>query len=357
MVRCGGDVQAYVAKLREQNPGLSDDELAWRIVTRKAFKNGLVGFFTSLPGLPALPVTVPTDVVASWQIQVTTVLAVATVYGHTPETTDLRTDIYLVLAGDAAVQALKQFGVKASRILTQRAVSKYVTREMMQQIWRVLGRKIITKAGEKSLTSFTKMVPVVGGVVGYMCDWAATRTIGLQAIRYYGGSPPERREPKRAKAVLIEPRHKSLPARRGRGAVHLVSCVSRKRSGRHPAEDLYDSAWFRKARGYVEGVGGPWFVLSAKHGLVRPDETIEPYDETLSRMSALERRRWAATVMEELADHLNQGDRVVLLAGAKYRQHLVGPLQELGAKVDVPMEGLGIGEQLQWLDRHTRKRR
>ena len=36
--------------------------------------------------------------------------------------------------------------------------------------------------------------------------------------------------------------------------------------------------WFYKARTYVERTGRPWFVLSAKYGLVHPDEVIAPYD-------------------------------------------------------------------------------
>ena len=87
--------------------------------------------------------------------------------------------------------------------------------------------------------------------------------------------------------------------------VYLVSCVSQKRATPSPAKDLYTSPLFRKARAYVERTGGPWFVLSAKYGLVHPDEVIEPYDLTLNTMGVADRRRWAGMVLTQLEPHLD----------------------------------------------------
>ncbi len=84
------DVARYVGELREQNPGISSDDLAKKITRRKSFKNGLVGAATGVPGVLALPVTVPADLVASWKIQIHMALCVAYVYGHTHRTTDLK---------------------------------------------------------------------------------------------------------------------------------------------------------------------------------------------------------------------------------------------------------------------------
>jgi hypothetical protein len=47
---------------------------------------------------------------------------------------------------------------------------------------------------------------------------------------------------------------------------------------------LFLSEWFRRAREYVEALGGPWFILSAKYGLVSPDE--------LAVVSELLRKSW-----------------------------------------------------------------
>lgn len=178
-------IASYVDKLREQNIGITNDELANKIVSRKAVKNGLVGAVAGIPGLLALPVTVPTDLIATWKIQASMAVSIAYVYGHTSETTDLKTDIYLILAGDAAKEALKRIGIQISKEVTKKAIDKYITREIMKKIWKVVGQKIITKAGQKSLTSFMKMVPLVGAPVGYGFDWFATKAVGKTAIIYY----------------------------------------------------------------------------------------------------------------------------------------------------------------------------
>lgn len=178
---------SYVGQLRRQNPGIGDDALAHKIVRRKAHKNGLVGAITGVPGWTLLPVTMPADMLASSKLQINMAMCVAFAYGHTHRSIDLKTDVSLILAGDAGKEVLKRFGIEAGTILTRRAINKYITREVMQVIWRVLSRKIITKAGEKSLTSFMKLVPLAGAPIGYVANWSAARLVGQQAIHYYSG--------------------------------------------------------------------------------------------------------------------------------------------------------------------------
>ena len=180
-------VEGYVDKLRQQNPSLSNRELAKKIVRRKSLKNGLVGAITGVGGLLTLPVMIPTDVAMSWRIQIAMVVAVARVFGHTEDTMDLKTDVLLVLAGDSAKEALKRVGIEVTKAATRKAVDRYVTREMMKAIWKVVGKKIVTKAGEKSLLSFARMVPLVGAPVGFGFDWVMARKVGAIAIAYYSG--------------------------------------------------------------------------------------------------------------------------------------------------------------------------
>ncbi len=139
--------------------------------------------------------------------------------------------------------------------------------------------------------------------------------------------------------------------------VFLVSCVARKRAEPAPARELYESAWFRKARAYVEAEGGRWFILSAEHGLLTPDRVVAPYERTLNTMGIADRRRWAQRVSEQLTALDIRADRIVVLAGLRYREFLMPALRQRAAVVDVPMEGLGIGQQLAWLDRNTVSRR
>ena len=58
--------------------------------------------------------------------------------------------------------------------------------------------------------------------------------------------------------------------------------------------------------------------------------------------------------MEKLKAHCPRGTTVVFLAGARYREFLVPALREFGTSIEIPMEGLRIGEQLSWLANHSR---
>jgi hypothetical protein len=136
------------------------------------------------------------------------------------------------------------------------------------------------------------------------------------------------------------------------GTLALISCTKSKRSVPSAARDLYTSAWFRKAMGYVERLGLPWYILSAKHGLVHPDDVLEPYEHTLKKIPAQARRAWADQVAQQILAITPKVRQCIFLAGHDYREHLLSQLWKAGVKTEVPMEGLARGHQMNWLDRH-----
>ena|ERR1035437_2720663 len=134
--------------------------------------------------------------------------------------------------------------------------------------------------------------------------------------------------------------------------IFLVACAAKKRTAQVPAEDLYSSPLFRKARAYALRQlrdGDLWFILSAKHGLLKPRAVIHPYNETLNAMKKPERQGWAREVMKDLDGILQPGDSVVFLGGLRYREFLRPMVSAVGCSTLVPMQGMRIGEQLRWL--------
>jgi len=127
-----------------------------------------------------------------------------------------------------------------------------------------------------------------------------------------------------------------------------VSCVGKKCDRAMPAKDLYVSEWFLKARDYVERHADVWFILSARFGLVKPEQIIEPYEQTLNSMSIGERRAWAHQVRAQMEAQLPVQGRCVVLAGSRYREFLMEYLSSRFT-TEIPMERLAIGKQLQWL--------
>ena len=136
--------------------------------------------------------------------------------------------------------------------------------------------------------------------------------------------------------------------------IGLVGCVKSKRSGRAPAKDLYTSPLFVGRRRYVERTCDQWFILSAKHLLLDPEQVIAFYDETLDNARTAERRAWSRAVLSQVDCRVGNMAGVVfeVHAGAPYRDYgLLAGLQQRGAAVDVPTLGLPLGRQLQFYQR------
>lgn len=131
--------------------------------------------------------------------------------------------------------------------------------------------------------------------------------------------------------------------------IALVSCVKMKRDHATPAGDLYISPLFQGLKRYAQASADAWYILSAEHGLLMPEEVIAPYERTLNKMSVSDRRRWAERVMEKLDSVLMTPSEIVILAGLRYREMLVPELLERGHQLKVPLEGLSMGRQLQRL--------
>lgn len=134
----------------------------------------------------------------------------------------------------------------------------------------------------------------------------------------------------------------------------LVSCVSLKDTRKAKAGDMYLSSLFKKAKEYATNKKfNCWYILSAKYGLLRPDDLIEPYEMTLNSMAKVDRCKWAKKVFLQLQEFTRPCDEITFLAGQRYRNDLVPLLTNRGNKVYVPLEGLRIGEQLKWLTQNN----
>jgi Family of unknown function (DUF6884) len=113
-----------------------------------------------------------------------------------------------------------------------------------------------------------------------------------------------------------------------------------------PARAFYAAALFRAAAAYAEATYDAWAILSARHGLVRPDEVLADDDGTLSGRSGPERARWARMVATRLWAVYGLGTAFHIHAGAAYYEPLA---RAIGPKwVYVPLRGLRVDEQLEW---------
>lgn len=132
----------------------------------------------------------------------------------------------------------------------------------------------------------------------------------------------------------------------------LISCVSKKLKNKSKAKDLYVSPLFKKNLQYAKSLNADnIFILSAKYGLVGLNEEIKPYDMTLNKMCSNEIKEWAKTVLIQLKKSTDlENDEFIFLAGNNYRKYLLPDI----TNYKIPMEGLPIGKQLQWLTKRNK---
>lgn len=206
--------------------------------------------------------------------------------------------------------------------------------------------------------SWTELDSMVGGLPPsayvHSAFWKGTRTgwpgfttidvrIGRSVTFVRSGSAVEGAQP-------LDAHVDEAGAPPGVADVVLVGCVKRKLDHAAPAKDLYTSPLFRKERRYAEASGRPWFILSAEHGLVAPNDVLEPYELRLSNTSRDYRRAWGVRVVQQLQTAIGplQGKTLEVHAGAAYTNALRLDLQKAGAHLMEPLRGRALGQRLQW---------
>ena len=115
----------------------------------------------------------------------------------------------------------------------------------------------------------------------------------------------------------------------------LIPCGGAKLDHAAPARDLYTGGLFRLARRFAEA-RGPWWILSAKHGLVHPDTELEPYNLTLQGHDREDYARvWASMVARQVVANIPEGTPLVVTAPAAY----TGWVSLVTNPVHLPLKG------------------
>ena len=127
--------------------------------------------------------------------------------------------------------------------------------------------------------------------------------------------------------------------------VALVSCAKSKRSGAHPARDLYISTLFRLAIRVADASSDAVWILSAKHGAMPADRTIESYDQRLpGDQKSL--YLWGVNARNTLTCSYAHVADLTFYAGADYVAPILAAGLPEGWRHDQPLEGLGLGARL-----------
>jgi cytoplasmic iron level regulating protein YaaA (DUF328/UPF0246 family) len=106
---------------------------------------------------------------------------------------------------------------------------------------------------------------------------------------------------------------------------------------------------FKKCRAYAQNSATPYYILSALHGFLRPDDIIRPYNFTLKRLTHRERQAWGSRVVDSIVWNVPASSTVTLLAGNYYAESIECALTQKGFTIHCPLKGFAIGKQQQRL--------
>lgn len=118
--------------------------------------------------------------------------------------------------------------------------------------------------------------------------------------------------------------------------IALLACSKSKKGKDQPeelfrAEDIYTGNSFRKSLDKVRKEDfDDYFIISAKHHLLKKDQRISYYDKTLHKMSAKECKEWAEIVYSQLKKELINLDEIefYIFGGKKYYENLLCKLKK-----------------------------
>lgn len=149
--------------------------------------------------------------------------------------------------------------------------------------------------------------------------------------------------------------------------IALIGCGKKKRSYACPARELYTGPLFTAQREWADANADAYFIASAKHLILEPDQVIEPYNLSMRQLDAETRRTRAWQIQlhfrSRWIDFCTFGKsargyvvavtrpRVVLLASRDYLFGFHEWQQRANDSFafETPLAGKGIGQQLAWL--------
>ena len=176
----GNDVEAiceFVDTIKENNPGLSNIELAKKIAQKRTWFAGFAGGVYGAGGF----LTIGPDLFTMWRIQGRLILAIAYIFGHNLESPERRDEILLVMGIASGSEAAKKVAVEAGK----EGFKKVLLAPAVKEVIKKLPNKIITIAGQKSLLNVAKLVPLIGVPITFGMDFFSTKAVGKAAIEFY----------------------------------------------------------------------------------------------------------------------------------------------------------------------------
>ncbi|MDQ3847253.1 MAG: EcsC family protein [Bacteroidota bacterium] len=154
------------------------------LINAQTAKCATSGFITGLGGFTTMPLAIPANVSSVLFMQLRMIAAIAIMRDFDPKCDQVIALAFSCLVGDAACTFLKGVGIRMGEKITENILDR-ITRQVISQLNRKVGLQLITKTSGRNLINVSKVLPIVGGIVGGAIDGSSTKLIGTTAKRIF----------------------------------------------------------------------------------------------------------------------------------------------------------------------------
>lgn len=162
------------------------EEAAVKLINAQIAKSTASGFITGLGGIITIPVSLPANLATVLYFQMRMIAAVAYMAGFDVHSAQVRSLIYMCLAGLTVEQLLKNTGIKIGTRITKSVAAK-LPGKLTASINQKVGYRLFTKFGNRSALSVGKAVPILGGIISGGIDMMETQLIAERAYNMFIG--------------------------------------------------------------------------------------------------------------------------------------------------------------------------
>ena len=158
----------------------ADSLIRWQIA-----KCSTSGFLTGIGGFLTLPVAIPANLASVIYVQLRMIAAIAYMGGYNPRDDKVKTLAYVCLCGNQAGEIIKEsLAVPLAKAMATAAI-KQIPAQVLKNINKRVGVRLVTKFGEKGIINLGKAIPLFGGIIGGTIDGVTTNTIGETAKKCF----------------------------------------------------------------------------------------------------------------------------------------------------------------------------
>jgi uncharacterized protein (DUF697 family) len=182
------DKSCYDLHREYQASGRSPEACADNFIDWQMAKAGGTGFVLGLPGMTFGIITIPTDLAYTTYLQLRMIAVIAMLYGWDPKSDQVKTAALLCLLGTEAANVVRQAGIQVGTRLSLNLINK-IPGHALIEINKAVGMRLLTKAGSSGIINFTKLVPIIGGLVSGGLNAMTTRQIGAIAQSVFKAGP------------------------------------------------------------------------------------------------------------------------------------------------------------------------